>query len=532
MRHTVVYAKHFLPVTAGVTSASLSHRPMIPKFPLILTLILGGITTWLWTTNHTLRSASVIILLPVWLLLMGLWWALRKKGVRLKRLLGVVACVAAFYSLFRYDGSADGSAFPSLAWRWQKKESLPELHSITGKPTAPTAIPAGVADMPRFLGVRGDGVLEEPQWQTDWKAHPPREVWRIEIGDGWSGFAVAGNRAITQEQRGTEECVTCYDIVTGKLLWSHADDTRFDEAMGGIGPRATPTVDVANGTVFTLGALGLLNCLDLTTGALKWSRETLKDSHASTNLQWGRSSSPLLNGELVICSGGEGGTSLTAYHKDSGAIVWQAGNDGGSYSSPVLLTLVGREQIVNVNNDSVTGHDPTTGTVLWSFDWPGKFPKVGQPVQVAPERILVTSSYGVKCHLLEIKAEEGGKQAATSLWSSSAPRTKFSSASVFGTHAYAVDEGTFCCVDLKTGERVWREGRYGFGQQIRVGGQWMLMQAEKGFVALVKANPERLEEVARLEALSSKTWNPPTLAGRWLLVRNDREAVCYEIPAK
>jgi outer membrane protein assembly factor BamB len=82
---------------------------------------------------------------------------------------------------------------------------------------------------------------------------------------------VAGNRAITQEQRGTEECVTCYDIVTGKLLWSHADDTRFDEAMGGIGPRATPTVDVANGTVFTLGALGLLNCLDLTTGALRSS---------------------------------------------------------------------------------------------------------------------------------------------------------------------------------------------------------------------------------------------------------------------
>jgi outer membrane protein assembly factor BamB len=118
------------------------------------------------------------------------------------------------------------------------------------------------------------------------------------------------------------------------------------------------------------------------------------------------------------------------------------------------------------------------------------------------------------------------------VWASKAPRTKFSSASVFGTHAYALDEGTFCCVDLATGERGWREGRYGFGQQIRVGDQWMLMQAEKGFVALIKANPERLEEVSQLDALHSKTWNPPTLAGRWLLLRNDREAVCYEIPAK
>ncbi|MCB1276723.1 PQQ-binding-like beta-propeller repeat protein [Prosthecobacter sp.] len=506
---------------------------MIPKFPLILTLILGGITTWLWTTNHTLRAASVIILLPLWLLLTGLWWALHKRGARLKRLFLVIAGIVGFFSLFRYDGSADGSALPSLAWRWQKKESLPELHSIAGKTTTETKVPEGVAEMPRFLGDRGDGLLKEPNWQTDWKAHPPREVWRIEIGDGWSGFAVVGNRALTQEQRGKEECVTCYEIATGKLLWSHADEVRFDEPMGGIGPRATPTVDVANGTVFTVGAMDLLNCLDLTTGAVKWSRKTLKDSNASTNLQWGKSSSPLLiNSDLVICSGGVGGTSLTAYRKESGEIVWQAGKDGGSYCSPVALKLAGREQIVNVNNASVTGHDPGTGTVLWSFDWPGQFPKVAQPVQTAPDRLLVTSSYGVKSHLLEIKAGADGKLAVASLWGSSAPRTKFSSASVFDTHAYAVDEGTFCCVDLATGERVWREGRYGFGQQIRVGDQWMLMQAEKGFVALVKANPEKLEEVARLEALSSKTWNPPTLAGRWLLLRNDHEAVCFEIPAR
>jgi len=505
---------------------------MISKFPFFLTLILGGFSAWLWLNDHVMRALSVMILLPLWLLLMGLWWALRLKGKRLSRLVVVIVCIAVFFGLFRYDGSADGSAFPSLAWRWQKKTSLPELHNIAGQAEAPTASPVGVADMPRFLGVKGDGVLKEPNWQTNWKTHAPREVWRIEVGDGWSGFAVAGHRAITQEQRGEEECVTCYDIATGKLLWSHADQTRFDEAMGGIGPRATPTIDAAKGVVFTLGAKGLLNCLDLSTGAMRWKRETLKEAAATSNLQWGQSSSPLLAGEVVICSGGEGGTSLLAYRQDSGEIAWKAGENGGSYSSPVLMTLAGREQIVSVNNGSVTGHDPAKGSLLWSFDWPGAFPKVGQPVQVTPDRFLVTSSYGVKGHLIEIKAAAEDKLSTTSIWSSSHPRTKFSSASVFGTHAYASDEGTFCCVDLTTGERGWREGRYGFGQHVRVGEQWMLVQAEKGFVALVKANPEQLEEVSRLEALNSKTWNPPTLAGRWLLVRNDREAVCYEIPAK
>jgi outer membrane protein assembly factor BamB len=504
---------------------------MIPKFPFFLTLILGGFSAWLWLNDHVMRSISVMLLLPLWTLLMGLWWALTQRGTRLKRLGVVTLCATLFVTLFRYDGSADGSAFPSLAWRWKKRASLPALHNIAG-PSATTATPAGVADMPRFLGVNGDGLLPEPDWQTDWKAHPPREVWRIQVGDGWSGFAVAGSRAITQEQRGEEECVTCYDIGTGKLMWSHADKARFDEAMGGIGPRATPTIHVTKGMVFTVGATGLLNCLDLTTGTPRWSRDTLKEAGAKTNLQWGKSSSPLLVGEMVICSGGEGGGSLIAYRQNDGEIAWKAGTDGGSYSSPVLLTLAGREQIVNVNNGSVSGHDPATGTVLWQFDWPGMFPKVGQPVQVTPDRILITSSYGVKSHLLEIKTGGDGKMTATSIWNSSAPRTKFSSASVIGAHAYAADEGTFCCVDLSNGERVWREGRYGFGQQIRIGASWMLVQAEKGFVTLVKANPVRLEEVSRLEVLPSKTWNPPTLAGRWLVVRNDAEAVCYELPTK
>ena len=352
------------------------------------------------------------------------------------------------------------------------------------------------------------------------------------MGDGWAGFAVVGGRALTQEQRGEEEYVTCYDLATGKLLWAHADKTRFDEPMGGIGPRSTPTVDATQNVVFTMGSKGLLSCLDLTTGKVRWSKEVLKDGGSTKSPEWGKSAAPLIVGDNIVCSGGDNGATLIAYRRSDGQLVWKTGDDGGSYSSPVLMTLAGREQILSVNSNSVTGHDPASGTVLWKFDWPGMFPKVCQPVQVTPERILVTTSYGLKSNLLEIKPAANGKMTVSSIWAASAPRTKFSSASVFGTHAYALDEGTFCCVDLATGERGWREGRYGFGQQVRLGESLMLVQAEKGFVALVKANPAKLEEVSRLEALKAKTWNPPTLAGRWLLLRNDREAVCFELPAK
>ncbi len=505
---------------------------MSSRFPLLLSLFLGGITAWLWGIDHVMRSVSVIILLPLWLLSLGLWWSAHKKGVRLKRLAVVVVCFAAFFVVFRYDGSADGSALPSLTWRWHRKITRPVLHNISGSSRIPSTVPEGVADMPRFLGSRGDGVLPEPNWQTDWKTHPPREVWRIAVGEGWSGFAVAGSRAITQEQRGSEECVTCYDIATGKLLWAHADEARFDETMGGIGPRATPTIDVIKGVVFTLGAQGLLNCLDLTTGVRLWSQNVLSSSGATTNLKWGKSSSPLIVGDTVVCSGGENGASLVAYRCLDGQAAWKSGTDGGSYSSPVLMTLAGRVQIVTVNANSVSGHDSSTGILLWQFEWAGMYPKVGQPVQVGPDRILITSSYGLKSVLLDVKGSANGKITVAPLWKSSAPRTKFSSAGIFGAHAYALDEGTLCCVSLVDGKRCWREGRLGFGQQIRVGDDWLLMQAEKGFVALIKPNPERFDEVSRFDALHSKTWNPPTLAGRWLLVRNDTEAVCFELPAK
>ncbi|OYW27018.1 MAG: hypothetical protein B7Z47_07040, partial [Chthoniobacter sp. 12-60-6] len=308
---------------------------MIPKFPLILTLLLGGLFAWLWTTDHTFRAAGVMLLIPLWLLLLGLWWALHRRGVRLKRLgvfvLGVIAVVAGFRFLVRYEGSADGSAMPSLAWRWQRQEKLAELKNTPGAASDPSPTPAGVADMPRFLGPKGDGVLPEPGWQTDWKAHPPREVWRIKVGEGWAGFAVAGGRAITQEQRDAQEYVTCYDIATGRLLWAHADTARFDEAMGGIGPRSTPTVDVAQNVVFTMGATGLLNCLDLSTGKVRWSKQVLKDSGATKSPEWGKSSAPLIVGDSILCRAGDDGASLIACRRSDGQVTWKAGEDGGSY---------------------------------------------------------------------------------------------------------------------------------------------------------------------------------------------------------
>ncbi len=391
-------------------------------------------------------------------------------------------------------------------------------------------MPPGADAWPRFMGMNGDGAVSAPNWSANWPGNPPREVWRMPIGEGWGGFAVAAGRAVTLEQRGGQECVTCYRLTDGGLLWKHEEPGRFEEGMGGPGPRSTPTIDQARGLVFALGANGALNALDLSTGQSRWRRNVLKDSK-SGNLMYAKASSPLLHQDKVIVSGGKGGATLCAYDIANGRLLWTAGSDTSAYSSPVIRGLAGRDHLVSVNQVSVTGHDPASGSVLWRFEWPGDLPKVCQPIPAGPDRLLVSSGYGMKSHLLEVKPAGDGQFRAKAIWSGSVPRTKFSSASVIGDHFYAIDEGTLVCGQLADGARVWRSGRYGYGQHLLCEPDLLLIQSEPGPVILVRASPSGLNEIARLEALGAKTWNPPSLAGRWLLLRNDREAVCYELPA-
>ena len=205
------------------------RRPWFPWVTAALAIIGMG---WLFATGHVARSVGALILLFLWVLLTGVWWVLRVRGRRLVRLtvvIGVIAVLAgAFKLLLRYDGSSDGSGTPKFTWRWSKTAELGALTPPPPSTTDLSSLPAGLADSLRFMGPQGDGVVPAVELGTDWKTHPPREVWRKAIGVGWSGFAVAGRRAITQEQRLQNECVTCigeeryrrdngrYDIIEGR----------------------------------------------------------------------------------------------------------------------------------------------------------------------------------------------------------------------------------------------------------------------------------------------------------------------------
>ncbi|MEZ5327363.1 MAG: PQQ-binding-like beta-propeller repeat protein [Verrucomicrobiales bacterium] len=351
------------------------------------------------------------------------------------------------------------------------------------------------------------------------------------MGLGWSGFAVKGRYAVTQEQRDALEMVTCYDFENGKPLWAHRNETRFSEGMGGDGPRATPQID--GDRVYAFGATGILDCLELATGNLLWSRQVLVEN-STANPMYGKSGSPLIVGDQVIVTGGESGPLLIAYDKMTGEPLWKNGTDAAGFSTPVLATLSGVKVIVSVNAKSVTGHDPKSGEERWRWPWPGTMPKPAQPQVIGNDSVLVTASYGLGSHLLKIGAPDpDGKSTVEEIWESSRMKTKFSSACISGDYAYGLDEGQFACINLENGDREWKDGRYGFGQNLLIG-DVLLVQAERGQVVLLRATPDGHQELAKMDALRSdtKSWNTPTLAGSYLIVRNDVEAACFRLPVK
>jgi outer membrane protein assembly factor BamB len=343
----------------------------------------------------------------------------------------------------------------------------------------------------------------------------------------------------TQDQRDSAEVVAAYDAGTGDELWTHedVDPQRFEESMGGPGPRATPTF--ADGKIYTLGAKGIFNCLDAVTGKPHWQRDIAKDAGAAVPM-WAFSSSPLVEGDLVyVFAGSEKGKNLLAYHADSGEPAWTAIAGKHSYSSPQLAVLGGQRQILFVGEDTVSAFEPTTGEMLWQHKGPPN-PQYAsiQPNVVGDSQVLVSLCPDVGTTLLEV-TRTGGASAENSdadawqveeKWNTRDIKPFFNDFVLHDGFLYGFDNEIFCCVDLATGKRRWKGGRYSTGQVLLLADQSLLLvMAEAGEAVLVAAEPQAHRELGRFTPLTAKTWNHPVIVGSRLYVRNSEEMACFEL---
>ncbi len=511
-----------------------------------LIIVLGGLArlVFIWRDADLPRQAQVMSTGVVTLVVAGLLllWVMGFSRMRWRSRWSVLGCFVGAVGLallvFRFVG-VTGDLVPIFEGRWKRSAASPvgAAQAQVAAVAADTVVTAATTPGPalpgfsQFLGDHRDGTVGGVRLLPDWTNHPPRLLWRQPLGSGWGGFAIAGNLALTQEQDGPDEVVACFELQTGRRVWAHRDAARYDNPIGGIGPRATPTV-VSN-RVYALGATGFLNCLNLADGAVLWSTNVVNGRPVS-DLGWGLSSSPLVISNRVIVAplGRQPSASLMAFRADTGEGVWSGGTAEPHYSSARLETLRGVAQILTFTGAGVAGHDPGTGAKLWEHPWRGGHPHVADPRVVDPERgeVLVTSGYGTGAHLIEVAPGADGKWSVTEVvWRSMRLKSKFANVILRGPVAYGLDDGRLVCLDLKEGTRRWDGERYGHGQLLLVG-EFLLVTAENGNVVLVDAAPDVFRERTRFSAVTGKTWNPAAMAGDVLIVRNDREAAAFRLP--
>jgi outer membrane protein assembly factor BamB len=484
-------------------------------------------------------------------------------GPRRATLAATILLACGFWALLRTEGiTAD--AHSQFAWRWAKtpeqklldragaevaarpaapaKEAAPAeppAPKSGGEPAAPpaairAALPASLPSprpaqrtlggWPGFRGPHRDGIVTGVRIKTDWAASPPVELWRRQVGPGWSSFAVGDGLLYTQEQRGDFEVVACYRATTGEPVWTHRNAARFWESNAGAGPRGTPTLH--HGRVYTFGATGILNALDAGSGALVWTRNAASDTGAKTP-GWGFSSSPLVVDDVVVVAASG---RLAAYDLATGDPRWRGPDGGNSYSSPHLLTIGGVPQVLLASDAGVDSVAPADGRVLWKHSWPGS--SILQPALTADGGVLIATASaagGIGTRRLAVAQGPGG-WTVEEVWTSNGLKPYFNDFVVHNGHAFGFDGGILACIDLQDGKRKWKGGRYGYGQLLLLPDQdLLLVLSEEGELALVAAVPGQFTEIARFPAMDGKTWNHPVLAGDMLLVRNGREMVAFRL---
>lgn len=380
-------------------------------------------------------------------------------------------------------------------------------------------------EWPAFRGPNRNSTISGADYETDWSANPPTPLWRIPVGPGWSSFSVAGELLFTQEQRGDREAVVCYSAESGAELWIQSIESRFEESMGGPGPRATPTI--AHSALFVMGANGQLMRLDAKTGDLEWETN-LQEVANRKPPTWGFCSSPLVIDSLVIVhAGGQGELGTLAFDTESGQLVWSVAAGDHSYGSAQQCEVAGGSYVAILTNTGFDLIDPKSGEIKLAYDWKISGYQTLQPNVIDDNSILLPSSSGAR--LIQV-SETDGALAAEEVWTSRL-KSDFNDLVVANGYAYGFDGIIFSCIDLKTGERAWKRGRYGKGQVLLLKDAGLLLvMSESGNVVLLRADPSAHQELGEFKGLNDKTWNHPVIVGDRLFIRNSIEAACFRLP--
>ena len=450
--------------------------------------------------------------------------------------IGLAALGAGYSALIKTDGVWGDFSF-GFNWRWNQsaeQKALSEIRQAEKRTSSQPIDSQGVlgelklAAWPGFRGPQGDSAQRGRRFSDDWRAHPPQEIWRKRLGPAWSSFSIGADRLFTQEQRGENEAVACYDSKTGEPIWSFETPSRFFESLGGLGPRGTPTL--SDGSIYALGAEGILVKLDAMDGKLVWKADLKEASGRKEPPMWGFSCSPCIeSGVVIVHAGGKGDKGVIAFNVEDGQVAWTAPAGEMSYSTVQKIKLLDQTYLCLLSNTGAHLWEPATGKSLYNYEFVHQGYRACQAQVIDGNKLLIPAGMGTGTRLVEFTSGDNGLE-AKEVWTSKDMKPDYNDILVHDGNIYGFDNAIFACIGLEDGKRKWKGGRYEKGQALLLADSGLILViSEKGELVLLRATSEKHQELGKIAALSDKTWNHPVVVGDRLYVRNAQEAVCYQL---
>jgi outer membrane protein assembly factor BamB len=388
---------------------------------------------------------------------------------------------------------------------------------------------AAGGDWPQILGPNRNG-LAEGEKLAAWPAAGPRTVWQREVGAGFAGVAVVGDRTVLFHRVGGNLVAEALETASGKAKWKVNYATNYRGSIApDDGPRCVPLVH--DGRVFLMGPAGELAAVSLADGKKVWSRQVYEEFGAPEGY-FGAGSSPIVEGDkLLLNVGGRGGAGLVAFGVADGKTVWQSTDEAASYSSPTAATINGTRHVVFVTRLNVVSVDPQTGGVRFQFPFGQRGPTVNaaNPL-ILGDHVFVSASYGVGAQWAKI-----GAKGATPVWENDdVMSSQYTTCVEAGGVLYGIDgrqdQGSvrLRAFDPPSGKIFWTEEDFGTGNLILAGDKLLIMKTD-GELVLAEASPKAYRPLAKAQLFGTTVQALPALSDGLFFARDTKTLKCVRV---
>ncbi len=395
---------------------------------------------------------------------------------------------------------------------------------------------AAAADWPQWRGPQRNGISQETGLLKEWPKEGPKRLWQVsDVDYGFSTPGVVGDRLYLLSNKGTDdEFVQARAVEDGKQIWTR----RLGKSGSNTGPqypgaRSTPTVD--GDVLYALGSDGDLASVEAAKGEVRWQKN-LRTDFAGKPGQWAYAESPLIDGDVLVCTPGGAKATMVALNKKTGDVVWTCpvpDGDEAAYASAIVMEVGGVRMYVQFLQHGLVGVEAKTGKFLWRYAQTAEGSPANIPSPVAFKEYVYSAAGKSGGGLVQLKVEKDGVTATQVYFDKKLPTSIGGVVEVAGA-LYGTNGKGLICADFLTGDVRWQDKSIGAGSICYADG-CLYLHGEDGQLALVEAAQAGYHEKGRFTPQgqpsrgNAKSWAYPVVANGRLYVRDLGVLSCYDL---